>query len=267
MTDSRKFTPLTDLIKLTGKKALVTGAAMGIGFAAGYRLAEAGAAVTLTDFNDEKGRRAADDLVSQGFKASFLHCDVRNEEEIIKTTAEACTAMGGLDILINNAGIYPSMPFLEITPEHLEKVLAVNLKGLLYFSREAGKLMSAQNGGVIVNISSIDGIRPSSAGLAAYDASKGGVQMLTRSMALELGRKGIRVNAIAPGSIMTEGAAAKALSSGASRETMRTVMARIPLGRMGAADDISRAALFLASDLASYMTGSTIVVDGGYLVG
>ena len=126
--------------------------------------------------------------------------------------------------------------------------------------------MASKNSGVIINVASIDSIHPSSPGLAAYDASKGGVQMLTKSMALELGKQGIRVNAIAPGTIMTEGAIAQAQNSGASRDTTRAFMARIPLGRMGVADDIGRVALFLASDLSSYMTGSVIVADGGFLL-
>ncbi len=263
---NNKFVPLSDLIKLTGKKALVTGAGMGIGFAIAYRLAEAGANVTLVDFNKEKGRQAADNLVSYGFQASFLRCNVGVEEEVKNTVAAAAAGMGGLDILVNNAGIYPFFPVLEMTSENFEKVLSVNLKGLFFFSREAGRLMASKNSGVIVNVASIDAIHPSSPGLAAYDASKGGVQMLTKSMALELGKQGIRVNAIAPGSIMTEGAIAQGQSSGATRETTRAFMVRIPLGRMGVADDIGRVALFLASDLASYMTGCTVVADGGYLL-
>jgi 2-deoxy-D-gluconate 3-dehydrogenase len=261
-----KFVPLSDLIKLTGKKALVTGAGMGIGFAIAYRLAEAGAHVTLVDFNEEKGRQAMDNLVSYGFKASFLRCNVAAEEEVKNTVAAAAVNMGGLDILVNNAGIYPFFPFLEMTAENFEKVLSVNLKGLFYFSREAGRLMAAKTSGVIVNVASIDAIHPSTPGLAAYDASKGGVQMLTRSMALELGKQGIRVNAIAPGSIMTEGAIAQGQAAGSTRDTTRAFMIRIPLGRMGVADDIGRVALFLASDLSSYMTGCTVVADGGYLL-
>jgi NAD(P)-dependent dehydrogenase (short-subunit alcohol dehydrogenase family) len=266
VTANNKFVPLSDLIKLTGKKALVTGAGMGIGFAIAYRLAEAGAHVTVVDFNEEKGHQAVDKLVSYGFKASFLRCNVGIEEEVKNTVVAAAAGMGGLDILVNNAGIYPFFPVLEMTAENFEKVLSVNLKGLFYFSREAGRLMAAKNSGVIVNVASIDAIHPSAPGLAAYDASKGGVQMLTKSMALELGKQGIRVNAIAPGSIMTEGAIAQGQASGSTRETTRAFMVRIPLDRMGVADDIGRVALFLASDLASYMTGCTVVADGGYLL-
>jgi 2-dehydro-3-deoxy-D-gluconate 5-dehydrogenase len=260
-----KVVPLRALLDLTGKKALVTGAAMGIGLAIAYRLAEAGANVTLVDFNEEKGRQAANELVSGGFKASFLLCDVANEEEVKNTVASAASAMDGLDILVNNAGIYPFRPFLEMSSEDFEKVLSVNLKGLFYFSREAGRRMAEQESGVIINLASIDSLHPSS-GLAAYDASKGGVQMLTKNMALELGQRGIRVNAIAPGSIMTEGALNQARSKGDTRETLRAFMSRVPLGRMGVADDIGRVALFLASDLSGYLTGCTIVADGGYLL-
>ena len=119
---NNKFVPLSDLIKLNGKRALVTGAGMGIGFAIAYRLAEAGANVTLVDFNEEKGRKAADDLVSYGFNASFLRCNVAIEDEVKNTVAAAAAGMGGLDILVNNAGIYPFIPVLEMTAENFEKL-------------------------------------------------------------------------------------------------------------------------------------------------
>jgi 2-deoxy-D-gluconate 3-dehydrogenase len=266
MTPANKFIPISELISLSSKKALVTGGAMGIGFAIAYRLAEAGAAVAIADLNEEKGRKAAEDLKSRGFKAIFLKCNVSKEEEVKSTVSSAIKQLGGMDILVNNAGIFPFIAFTQMTADDLEKVLAVNLKGLFYFSREISRWMIEQkHNGCIINIASIDAIHPSNIGLAAYDASKGGVLMLTKSMAKELGDQGIRVNAIAPGGIMTEGALA--VSTGAAtKESTRAFMSRIPVGRMGIADDIGRVALFLASDLSSYMTGSLVVVDGGYLL-
>jgi NAD(P)-dependent dehydrogenase (short-subunit alcohol dehydrogenase family) len=266
MNPANKFTPVGELISLSNKKALVTGGAMGIGFAIAYRLAEAGAIVAIADLNEEKGRAAVEDLKSKGLNAIFLKCNVAKEEEVTSTVSNAIKQLGGMDILVNNAGIFPFIPFTQMTADNLEKVLAINLKGLFYFSREVSRWMIAQQrSGCIINIASIDAIHPSNIGLSAYDASKGGVLMMTKSMAKELGSQGIRVNAIAPGSIMTEGAIA--VSSGAAtKESTRAFMSRIPLGRMGIADDIGRVALFLASDLSNYMTGSLVVADGGYLL-
>ena len=268
MSPDKKFTPLSDLISLAGKKAVVTGGAMGIGYAIAYRLTEAGAAVTLLDVNDEKGPKAAQDLNSYGYRASFLHCDVSQESEVKNALQAAISGMGGLDILVNNAGIFPFAPFLQMTSADIEKVLAVNLKGLLYCLRESSRWMIEQKrSGSIINLASVDSVHPSHKGLPVYDASKGAVLTLTKSMAKELGPHGIRVNAIAPGGIMTEGAIAQSRASGeTSRAGLREFMSRVPLGKMGVADDIGRVALFLASDLSGYMTGSLLVVDGGYLL-
>jgi 2-dehydro-3-deoxy-D-gluconate 5-dehydrogenase len=272
MAAEKRFTPITELISLSNKKALVTGGAMGIGFAIAYRLAEAGAMVTIADLNEEKGQKAVQDLNGRGFQVFFTRCDVSKEEEIKNTVNSAVEKMGGLDILVNNAGIFPFKLLAQTSGDDFEKVLAVNLKGLFNFCREASQRMIAQKRtGCIVNIASVDSLHPSNIGLSAYDASKGGVLMLTRSLARELAANGIRVNAIAPGGIMTEGVIAQsaAQTTGAgqdSREVIRAFLSRIPLGKMGMADDIGRVALFLASDLSSYMTGSLVVVDGGYLL-
>ncbi len=269
MALSKKFTPLNELISLTNKKALVTGAAMGIGFAIAYRLAEAGATVAIVDVNEEKGHAASQDLTSNGYQSFFLHCDVGQEEEVKNTVASAFERMGKLDILVNNAGIFPFSSLTQMTAADIETVLSVNLKGTLYFIREASRRMIAKkNSGCIINLASIDALHPSDRGLPVYDASKGAVLSLTKSMARELGPNGIRVNAIAPGGIMTDGTLVQSHNSGeTSRAWLRKFMARIPLIRMGAADDIARVALFLASDLSDYVTGSLIVVDGGYLTG
>jgi 2-dehydro-3-deoxy-D-gluconate 5-dehydrogenase len=266
MTPEKKFVPLHELISLAGKKALVTGGAMGIGYAIAYRLAEAGAAVCIIDRNEEKGRQAAGNITDCGYQAFFLAADVSREEEVKSAVSSALAAMGAIDILVNNAGIFPFTPILQMTAEDIEKVLAVNLKGTVLFTREAARRMIEQKrSGCIINLASIDSLHPSHKGLSVYDASKGAVLTLTRSLARELGPDGIRVNAIAPGGILTEGALTQR-SGENSRAGLREFMSRLPLGKMGIADDIGRVALFLASDLSSYMTGSLVVVDGGYLV-
>lgn len=269
MTSQRKFKPLGELISLTGKRAIVTGGAMGIGFAIGYRFAEAGAVVTIVDDNTEKGEKAAQELTGYGYKVLFVPCDVGKEEDVQRAVRSAVEKTGGVEILVNNAGIFPCIPFTETTAADFERVMTVNLKGLFLFSREAGKRMIEQkSGGCIINIASIDAIHPSQKGFSVYDASKGGVLTLTKSLALELARYDIRVNAIAPGGILTEGALAQRTldRSGEARSGLRTFMSHVPLGRMGVADDIARVALFLASELSGYMTGSLVVADGGYLI-
>ncbi len=261
--------PLNNLINLTGKRAIVTGGAMGIGFAISCRLAEAGATIFIADTDDEAAQKAVEELKSYGYKAHFIECDVSKEEKVQDMVDIAVREMGGIDILVNNAGIYPQIPIAQMTGDDFEQVIAVNLKGTFLCSREVSRRLIAQEqGGCIINIASIDSVHPSSKGLTAYDASKGGVLMLTKSMALELGQHEIRVNAIAPGGILTKGL--RSHLSGSTIEQGKTqlkaFMARMCLGRMGRADDIGRVALFLASDLADYITGSFIVVDGGYLL-
>jgi len=260
---------LSDLISLAGKRAIVTGGAMGIGFAISYRLAEAGASVIIVDTNDERAQQASQELVDCGYQAAYIRCDVSKEEEVRDMVAGAVEKMGGIDILVNNAGIYPRIRLERMTGDDFEQVVSVNLKGTFLCSREVSQRMIERGeSGCIINIASIDSLRPSAKGLSAYDASKGGVLTLTKSLALELGQNDIRVNAIAPGGIMTEGV--KSQLNGVTREQgmaqLKEFMARIPLGRMGDADDVARVALFLASDLSSYMTGSLVVVDGGHLI-
>jgi NAD(P)-dependent dehydrogenase (short-subunit alcohol dehydrogenase family) len=180
--------------------------------------------------------------------------------------------MGSIHILVNNAGIYPRKPLEEMDAKDFSDVIGINLTGTFLCSRYAGQEMIEQKqGGCIINIASIEAVHPSSTGMSAYDASKGGVLMLTRSLARELGAHGIRVNAIAPGAILTS-----AILSHVGKQSrdeaktglkeLKAFMSRMALGRMGDADDIARVALFLASDLASYITGEMIIVDGGYLV-
>jgi NAD(P)-dependent dehydrogenase (short-subunit alcohol dehydrogenase family) len=267
MVPTDEYTPIGELITLHNKRAVVTGGAMGIGFAISYRLAEAGASIVIVDVDSERAEKASEELRSNGYEARFIQADVSKEKEVRDTVNTIVEDVGGIDILVNNAGIYPYIPFAKITGDDIDKVLSVNLKGTLLCSREVSSNMIQQRqGGCIVNIASISSSRPVSKGFSIYDASKGGVHSLTKSMALELGQHSIRVNAIAPGSIMTEGmlSQGKGLQPSEWKAELKKFMASTVLGRLGRADDIGRVALFLASDLASYVTGTLIVVDGGY---
>jgi len=267
MSLRNKFPPIYELINLKGKRAIVTGGAMGIGFAIAYRLAEAGATVTVADIDSIKGESAVQNLINSGFQAHFATCDVSKEEDISRTISLAISKMDGIEILVNNAGIFPFTPLLELKSGEIEKILDVNLKGTLIFSREVSRWMiEHRKSGSIINIASVDALHPSHSGMSTYDASKGAILSLTRSLARELGIHSIRVNAIAPGGILTEGALSQKGQAEANRSALKEFLSRIVMGRMGVADDIGRAALFLASDLSSYMTGSVLVVDGGYLL-
>jgi 2-dehydro-3-deoxy-D-gluconate 5-dehydrogenase len=269
MTFEKNLVPIHELINLTGKKALVTGGAMGIGLAIARRLAEAGAAVAIIDLNEEKGQKAVHNLKDAGYQAFFFKCDVSQEQEVSHTVSTAVTAMDGVDILVNNAGVFPFTPLNQLKGDDIEKVISVNLKGLLYMTREGARRMIEQKrGGCIINLASIDSIHPAHKGMSVYDASKGAVLTLTKSLAKELGPDNIRVNAIAPGGILTEGSISQTRGGGeqSGRAGLKEFMSRIPLGKMGIADDVGRVALFLASDLSSYMTGSMVAVDGGYLI-
>ena len=186
--------------------------------------------------------------------------DVAAEDTGERVVARCMEVFGGLDVLVNNAGIFPQAPVLQMAPGLLDRVYQVNLKGLIFIAKAAALRMVAQGrGGRIINIASIDAFRPSMVGLAAYDASKGGVVMFTKSLALELAPHNITVNAVAPGAIYTEGVA----DAGANLEAF---VERIPLRRMGKPEDIAGVVAFLASADADYITGETIVVDGGALL-
>ncbi len=272
MTLTNKQAPISELIDLTGRGAVVTGGANGIGFAISYRLAEAGATIFIADIDSEAARKASEELKGCGYRTYFTQCDVSQEEEVKAMINIAEEQMGSIGILVNNAGIYPRIPLGEMTGCDFEKVISVNLTGTFLCSRYASEKMIEQGrGGCIINIASIEAVHPSSTGMSAYDASKGGVLTLTKSMARELGPHGIRVNAIAPGGIMTRGVLSHVRTLSKEQEKaqlkeLKAFMARMVLGRMGDADDVARVVLFLASDLASYITGDLIVVDGGYLI-
>ncbi len=258
--------PIARLFDLTGKAALVTGAAMGIGEAIASRLAEAGAAVMIADVNMEAAQATAARLAALGRKVSATRADVSQVTDARAMVAKTVETFGRLDILVNNAGVYPFSPALEMTEEQWDRVLDINLKGSFFVAQAAAShMVEAGRGGRIVNIASIDALHPTGF-LTHYDSSKGGVVMMTKALAKELGPRGVTVNAIAPGGISTPGAAAGGSADQASADATAAFMARIPLGRVGDPDDIARVALFLASDASAYMTGSLVVVDGGYLL-
>jgi 2-deoxy-D-gluconate 3-dehydrogenase len=266
MPDAKKF-PLQQLIDLKGKTAIVTGGAMGIGLGIARRLAEAGANVVVADRNEKAGIDAAKELKKNGWKAEFIATDVANEKDVKAAAAFAAKTYGSIDILVNNAGIYPSIPTMQMKLADFEKILSVNLKSAFLFTKAAAEVMIKQGrGGKIINITSIDALHPSSIGLAAYDASKHGLWGFTKNTALELAPYRIQVNAIAPGGIATPGAGAGKPVPPKVALLVKKSIEKIPMKRIGDPDDIGKVALFLASDLSSYMTGSQVVVDGGVLL-
>jgi NAD(P)-dependent dehydrogenase (short-subunit alcohol dehydrogenase family) len=269
MSSFEELSPIAELLSLKGKRAVVTGGARGLGLAIAYRLGEAGAVVLLADVDGGAAKRSTESLVKAGFKALSAKCDVSSEPEVKKMVGVAGSQMGGIDILVNNAGIFPRIQLEEMTGGDFDKVISINLSGTFLCSLEASRLMIKQrSGGSIINLASIDAVHPSQKGMTAYDASKGAVLTLTKSLALELGQEDIRVNAIAPGGILTDSLASLVTDSPSAqgKAQLKKFMARMALGRMGRADEIARVALFLASEMSSYITGTLITVDGGYLI-
>jgi len=260
--------PVRELLNLSGKVAIVTGAAMGIGKAIAERLAEAGASIIIADINLEAAQKTAKELKTAGYKAAPAHSDASKIEDAEKTIRQAIDVFGDVDILVNNAGIYPFSPAIDMTEAIWDKTLDINLKGTMFFCQAAARAMKTRgHGGKIVNIASIDAFRPTG-NVAHYDASKGGVVMLTKALAKEWAPLGILVNAVAPGSIATPGTSASiaGMSDEQKAALTRAFLEKIPLGRMGEPDDIAKIVLFLASPAADYMVGSVVIADGGYLV-
>jgi len=260
----------TSPFEITGKSAIVTGGVMGIGFGVVRRLVEAGANVLIADLNGDLAAQRASELGGPG-KTASVAIDVSAVDAGEMLVSACLENFSSVDILVNNAGIYPMSPMLGQDRGVWQRVIDINLTGLAFVSKAvAQQMVSRGGGGKIVNIASIDALHPSMVGLAAYDSSKGGVLMFTRSLALELGPHGINVNAIAPGGINTEGSAAPLQGSGMTPEEMEAMVeqfaAAIPLRRMGEPDDIAKVALFLASPGSDYMTGELVVVDGGRLL-
>ncbi len=257
------------LMDLKGKTAIVTGGALGIGLGIVYRLAEAGANVVIANNVEAAALDAVKDLTAKKWNVSEIVTDVSKEEDVKKMVEFTVATYGAVDILVNNAGIYPSVTFANMTSADFEKVINVNLKGVFLCMKYVSEQMIKQGkGGKIINVTSVDALHPSSIGLAHYDASKHGVWGFTKNVALELAQHKIWVNAIAPGAILTPGTQVpqKENTGVDMKKMLEAFMNKIPMRRMGDPDEIGKVALFLASEMSSYMTGSQIVVDGGVLL-
>jgi NAD(P)-dependent dehydrogenase (short-subunit alcohol dehydrogenase family) len=243
------------------KVAVVTGAAQGIGAACAERLARDGAALALWDIDDARGRALAAEHVARGRRAIYLHCDVSRKAEVDAALAATLVAFDRVDALVNNAGIFKAADFLDITEADWDAVIGVNLKGAFLVAQAVARAMAASGGGAIVHMSSVNAVMaiPS---IASYNVSKGGINQLTRVMALALAERGIRVNAVAPGTIATELAKNAVLGS---EEARARIMSRTPMKRLGEPSEIADVAAFLLSDAASYMTGQIVYADGGRL--
>lgn len=258
------ITPIGSLLDLSGKSAIVTGGAKGIGHGIAYRLAEAGAKVLIADTDEAAANEVAQSFNEKGWAAKAVAADVSSEEAVQQMIASCKEVFGSVDILVNNAGIYPPALVSAMTLDDFERVIHVNLRSVFLTTKYAAEVMKTQGGGKIINVTSIDAIHPSMVGLAHYDASKHGEWGFTKNTALELAPYNITVNAIAPGGVATPGVAA--MQQGGSEDMLKAVLATIPMKRMGEPDEIGKVALFLASPMASYMTGEQIVVDGGKLL-
>jgi len=262
---------IAELFDLGGKAAVVTGGAMGIGKGIVLRLAEAGAAVMIADIDTEAANQTVAEVESRGGRARAISADVRSTADARKTAQAAVDAFGSLDILVNNAGIYPLVPLMQVSEEVWDRVLDINLKGSFFYAQAAAEQMiKGGRGGRIINLASIDALQPQHMG-THYNASKGGVVMLTRALALELAAHKILVNTVAPGGIATPGVAAAnkqfSEATGVPGDIlMEEFNKRIPLQHRGEPDDIAKVVLFLASAAADYVTGSFLLVDGGYLL-
>ncbi len=255
-----------------GRVVIVTGGAQGIGEACVRRFAREGAKLLVLDVADARGAALAAELNAQTGStgsAQYLHCDVGDKAQVDAAVAATLHAHGRIDVLVNNAGIFKAADFLDVTEQDFDAVLRVNLKGSFLMGQAVARAMAkADRGkesstpasrGVIVNMSSVNGVLaiPS---IASYNVSKGGINQLTRVMALALADKGIRVNAVAPGTIATELAAQAVLTSD---EAKARIMSRTPMRRLGEPREIADVVAWLASDAASYVTGEIVTVDGG----
>ena len=245
--------------KLAGKVAVVTGASKGIGAAIAQHLAKEGASVVVNYSSSKDGAdRVVGEIESSGGKAVAVQADVSKQADVARLFAETKKAFGKLDVLVNNAGAYDFKPLEEVTAEHFHKLFDLNVLGLLFATQEAAKLFGP-DGGSVINISSVVAtLAPPN--VSVYSATKAAVNAITRSLAQELGPRKIRVNAINPGMVETEGTHSMGIAHGEFRQRTE---ADTPLGRIGKPDDIAPAAVYLASDDSSWVTGETLYISGG----
>ncbi len=242
--------------QVEGKIALVTGAARGIGQAIAVTLANEGADLILCDLQTDWLKETAEKITAAGRKVTCLAADVSNADAVTAAVKAAKEECGRIDILINNAGITRDNLLIRLTEEHWDQVLDINLKGTFLFTKAVGKLMMKQRGGAIVNIASIIGLI-GNAGQANYAASKAGVIALTKTTAKELGSRGVRSNAVAPGFIQSH------MTDELSDEVRQAMLDSIPSGQFGTPQDVANVVLFLASDAAGYVNGQTLSICGG----
>ena len=251
---------------LSGKRALITGGASGIGRAAALLFAREGAAVTVADIDAVGGRAVARAIETQGGHALFAPCDVSRAADCAQAVRRTVEAFGGLEIVLNAAGIIIRRSVLDLEEADWDRVMDVNAKSVYLISKAAIPILIAGGGGSIVNISSGWGL-VGGPNAAAYCASKGAVVLLTKAMAIDLGPHRIRVNCLCPGDADTPMLREEARQLGQPEADFLAASARRPLGRIGTPDEVAQAALFLASDASSYVTGAALVVDGGGLAG
>jgi len=253
------------MFSLKDKVAIVTGARRGMGRTHAIALAKAGAKVIVSDISLEDCEKVVKEIERAGGKALAVKCNVSEKEEVADLIKKTVKEWGKIDILVNNAGICQFKPFLELTEEDWDRTIDINLKGYFLCAQAAAKEMVKQKSGVIINIASVamGQVGVGFNNLAHYCASKGGIAGMTEALALELGSYNIRVNAISPGMIDTPMIA----DFKGDPKILEATLARVPLGRVGKPEEVSNLVLFLASGESSYITGSTIVIDGGWLAG
>jgi len=248
-------------LSFDAKCVIVTGAASGMGRATAQAFCEAGAQVMIADVNARQGEEAARELREAGHVVLFEPTDVSREQDVENLVAKAVAEFGGLDVMVNNAAVLGEwVPIAEQTAENLDRVLGVNVKGVVFGIKHAVSVMQQTGSGVIVNVASVQGFRVAYPGAAFYAASKAAVVSLTKSAALEYGGKGVRVVGLAPGPIDTP-----MLRSRAGNDWPPSIVKVTPLGRLGEPQEIAQVILWLASEEASYVTGATLPVDGGFL--
>jgi NAD(P)-dependent dehydrogenase (short-subunit alcohol dehydrogenase family) len=238
-----------------GRVCIVTGGAQGIGEACVRRFHREGAQVVIADVDEARGQALADSL--DGVR--FVHCDVGHKADVDALVETTMAQHGRIDVLVNNAGIFKAADFLDVSEEDFDAVLRINLKGAFLVGQAVAREMARLGKGSIVNMSSVNGVMAIPT-IASYNVSKGGINQLTRVMALALAEKGVRVNAVAPGTIATELAAKAVLTSDDAKQK---IMSRTPLKRLGEPAEVADAVAWLASDAASYVTGEIVMVDGG----